>query len=93
MFIWNILRPFGIFYGHFGNVVIIWYIFHRFGVLCQEKSGNPAQQQQQQRFFVVGVLLPETRVTARRQFTANIFSSQLFKWMKSTKRLFVTKQA
>jgi hypothetical protein len=29
MFIWNILWPFGIFYGHFGNVVIIWYIFHR----------------------------------------------------------------
>jgi hypothetical protein len=25
----------------FGNLVIIWYIFHRFGVLCQEKSGNP----------------------------------------------------
>jgi hypothetical protein len=25
----------------FGNVLIIWYIFHRFGILCQEKSGNP----------------------------------------------------
>jgi hypothetical protein len=24
-----------------GNVVVIWYIFHRFGVLCQERSGNP----------------------------------------------------
>jgi hypothetical protein len=36
---------FGIFYGHilwqFGNVVVIWYIFSRFGILCQEKSGNP----------------------------------------------------
>jgi hypothetical protein len=44
----------GIFYGHveyftivwyilwpFGNVVIIWYIFPCFGVLCQGKSGNP----------------------------------------------------
>jgi hypothetical protein len=44
----------GIFYGHleyftviwyilwpFGNVVVIWYIFPRFGLLCQEKSGNP----------------------------------------------------
>jgi hypothetical protein len=43
-----------LFYGHlvdftairyilwlFGNVVIIWYIFYGFGVLCQEKSGNP----------------------------------------------------
>jgi hypothetical protein len=25
--IWNILWPFGIFFGHFGNVVVIWYIF------------------------------------------------------------------
>jgi hypothetical protein len=44
----------GIFYGHleyftviwyivwpFGNVVVIWYSFTRFGTLCQEKSGNP----------------------------------------------------
>jgi hypothetical protein len=35
------------FYGHlvilwlFGNVVVIWYIFQRFGTLCQEKSCNP----------------------------------------------------
>jgi hypothetical protein len=32
--IWYILWP-------FGNVVVIWYIFPRFGILCQEKSGNP----------------------------------------------------
>jgi hypothetical protein len=25
----------------FGNVVEIWYIFPRFGILFQEKSGNP----------------------------------------------------
>jgi hypothetical protein len=31
----NILLPFGIF-------VVIWYIFPRFGILDQEKSGNPA---------------------------------------------------
>jgi hypothetical protein len=48
----------GIFYGHleyftvlwyilwpFGNVVVIWYIFPRFGILRQEKSGNPALNQ------------------------------------------------
>jgi hypothetical protein len=47
----------GIFYGHleyftvlwyilwpFGNVVIIWYISPRFGILCQEKSGNPGRK-------------------------------------------------
>jgi hypothetical protein len=32
--IWNIFRP-------FGNLEAIWYLFHRFGMLCQEKSGNP----------------------------------------------------
>jgi hypothetical protein len=44
----------GIFYGHlvyftvfwyilwqFGNALVIWEIFPRFGILCQEKSGNP----------------------------------------------------
>jgi hypothetical protein len=34
MVIWLIIWP-------FGNVVVIWYIFPRFGILCQEKSGNP----------------------------------------------------
>jgi hypothetical protein len=32
--IWFILWP-------FGNVVVIWYIFPHFGILCKEKSGNP----------------------------------------------------
>jgi hypothetical protein len=52
----NRMENAGIFYGHleyftaiwyivwsFGNVVVIWYIFPRFGILCQEKSGNPVQ--------------------------------------------------
>jgi hypothetical protein len=34
MAIWNILRPFGTFYGH---LAIQW----KFGTLCLEKSGNP----------------------------------------------------
>jgi hypothetical protein len=39
--------PFGILYGHLvnfmviGNLVAIWYISPHFGLLCQEKSGNP----------------------------------------------------
>jgi hypothetical protein len=37
--IWSILRPFGIFFCH---SVYLWYIFPRFGMLHQEKSGNPA---------------------------------------------------
>jgi hypothetical protein len=41
---------FGIFYDNwvyyvwaFGNLVVIWYIFYRFGTLYQVKSGNPGQ--------------------------------------------------
>jgi hypothetical protein len=33
--IWYILWP-------LGNLVAVWYSFPRFGILCQEKSGNPA---------------------------------------------------
>jgi hypothetical protein len=37
----NILWRFGIFYNHWVNFVFIWYIFSGFGIMCQEKSGNP----------------------------------------------------
>jgi hypothetical protein len=49
--IWYILWPFGTFCGQLVYVVAIryfygymylWYIFYRFGILYQEKSGNPA---------------------------------------------------
>jgi hypothetical protein len=40
--IWNILRHFGIFYGHLVYLVTIWYILPHFGMFYQEKSGNPA---------------------------------------------------
>jgi hypothetical protein len=39
--IWSILRPFDIFYGHLVCFLVIWYIFPHFGILYQEKSGNP----------------------------------------------------
>jgi hypothetical protein len=41
MTIWSILRPLEIFYGHLEYFVVIWYIYPRFGILDQEKSGNP----------------------------------------------------
>jgi hypothetical protein len=41
MTIWSILWPLEIFYGHLVYFVVIWYIFPRFGILDQEKSGNP----------------------------------------------------
>jgi hypothetical protein len=50
--IWSILRTFGLFYGHLVYFTDIWYIlwllwsfgtyiFSRFGMLHQERSGNP----------------------------------------------------
>jgi hypothetical protein len=41
MAIWVILRPFGVFYGYFGNLVVIWYILLRFGLFYQEKIWQP----------------------------------------------------
>jgi hypothetical protein len=43
------MEDFGILYGHlayfaaiwYTYVIVIWYIFPRFGMLYQEKSGNP----------------------------------------------------
>jgi hypothetical protein len=36
------LRPYGIFYAHLPSVIVAsWYIFPRFGIFCQDKSGNP----------------------------------------------------
>jgi hypothetical protein len=37
----SILRPLEIFYIHLVYFVVSWYIFPRFGILDQEKSGNP----------------------------------------------------
>jgi hypothetical protein len=31
------------------NLLAIWYIYPRFGLLCQEKSGNPGPGQQEYR--------------------------------------------
>jgi hypothetical protein len=37
----NILWILGIFYDHLVQFVFIWYIFSDFGIMHQEKSGNP----------------------------------------------------
>jgi hypothetical protein len=39
--IWNILWVFGIFCDHSEHIVLIWYSFSCFGIMHQEKSGNP----------------------------------------------------
>jgi hypothetical protein len=42
--IWNILGTLGIFYDHLLQFVFIRYIISGFGIMHQEKSGNPARQ-------------------------------------------------
>jgi hypothetical protein len=35
------IQTFGIFYDHLVHYVFIWYTFSNFGIMYQEKSGNP----------------------------------------------------
>jgi hypothetical protein len=42
MAIWNILRAVAIFYDQLVRFALSWYIFSCFGIMYQEKSGNPA---------------------------------------------------
>jgi hypothetical protein len=44
MAIWNTLWKFGTFYDHLVRFVFIGYICSGFGIMYQEKSGNPAQE-------------------------------------------------
>jgi hypothetical protein len=41
MGIWNILRTPGMFYDYLVHFVFSWYIIPSFGIMYQEKSGNP----------------------------------------------------
>jgi hypothetical protein len=64
MDIWHILSP-------FGNFGVIWYIFPLFGILCQEKSGNPALVDRQLYFIRLSTNLfdQENRPTSLRKFS------------------------
>jgi hypothetical protein len=50
-----ILRPLEIFYGHLVYFVVIVYNFPRFGILDQEKSGNPGVRTWMERIKKRGV--------------------------------------
>jgi hypothetical protein len=58
MAIWNILRPFGTFCDHLVHFVLLWYIFSGFGILYQQKSGNPVMNH----FFPSGGFATEPRL-------------------------------
>jgi hypothetical protein len=62
----------GIFFGHlkyitaiwyiscpFDYLVAIWYSFPPFGILCQEKSGNPAQLTELKQLNCTANIIPE----------------------------------
>jgi hypothetical protein len=38
---WKILWRFWVFYDHLVHFLLIWFIFSGFGIMYQEKSGNP----------------------------------------------------
>jgi hypothetical protein len=57
MVIWSISLPFEIFHGHLVYFVAILVYFSNFGMLYQEKSGNPVQIYQIGRFFAYCSLL------------------------------------
>jgi hypothetical protein len=70
MAVWNILRPFSIFYGRLViYVVVIWYIFPRFGILHLEKSGNPASKTKLGHFEILGSGMPKCFVYNREKHT------------------------
>jgi hypothetical protein len=79
--IWYILWP-------FGSVVIIRYIFRHFGILCQEKSGNPAtyvpmficgSNKKIIAFILVAGMLPEISARKTRLVTKKLANRNFFK--------------
>jgi hypothetical protein len=65
MAFWSILGPIRIFYGHLVYFLIIWYIFPRFGILYQGKSGNPGSDRPSLDFPEEFCLLTESNLLDR----------------------------
>jgi hypothetical protein len=83
MTIWPILQPLEIFYGHLRYFVAFWYIFPRFGILDQEKSGNPGEQhrlslEQTQYVQVLASVVPDLNVSASFRFLVTRCFFRLF---------------
>jgi hypothetical protein len=67
----NVLRPFGTFFGPFGNLVAIRYLFPRFGILCQEKSGNPVLEYNVLPNTFLTLCPPSQSVSVKQKFSNN----------------------
>jgi hypothetical protein len=55
------------FYDYLVNVTVIWYIFPRFGMLYQEKSGNPAHNPFSHKSVTIAIIYAEQFETRRCQ--------------------------
>jgi hypothetical protein len=72
------LSPFGLFYGHWKYFMaifgVIWYIFLLFGILDQEKSGNPGLVRSLDKYFSLIVAMTD-------QFRPRL---KTYQWLAST---------
>jgi hypothetical protein len=71
---WRILWKFDIFYAPLLYFVVIWYIFHCFGILYQEKSGNPALDRENLSAHFILIWLPPYNPAGFDLTTPNILS-------------------
>jgi hypothetical protein len=55
--------------------VAIWYIFPRFGMLCQEKSGNPDRDERRQNDFKICAKPPFILIRSSSFNAQPVFSS------------------
>jgi hypothetical protein len=56
----DILWPFGLFCYHLVNFMFFWYIFSLFGMLKQEKSGNPASVSSRRLRLLISLNSPQS---------------------------------
>jgi hypothetical protein len=78
----HILPPLEIFHGHLVYFVVIWYIFPRFGIFYQEKSGNtdsknrPKRNREQNKTFILSIRnFAADRLTPSKQISYDIRSN------------------
>jgi hypothetical protein len=76
---------FRIFYDHLVHFLFIWYIFSCFGIMYQEKSGNPGWyceidgQAWNENDLIYGKLRPEKKLLEKSKFTGSKRSWHLWK--------------
>jgi hypothetical protein len=85
-------KPLGIYvFRPFGNLVVIWYIFQRFGIFHRQKSGNPDDNKRhfvrERPFSAVRANIIETRVARWHNFLTKKSILCRFWWVLQSKML------